>query len=105
MDFSAQTHIPTVACRYMFSFLQNDFISCIVINIVDRSRNGGGVMIYIRDEIPSKKLDYHNLPNDIKSIFVELYYCILFSQQLLLQQLSVASDPCQSAHSVNSLKN
>ena len=38
----------------------------------DRNRNGGGVMLYIREDIPSKLLRTHNLPSDIEAFFVEL---------------------------------
>ena len=38
----------------------------------DRNRNGGGVLIYIREDIPSKLLADHKLPHDIEGIFVEL---------------------------------
>ena len=30
-----------------------------------RNRNGSGVLIYIREDIPSKLLAYHKLPHDI----------------------------------------
>ena len=32
----------------------------------DRSRNGGGVLIYVREDIPSKPLTGHKLPHDIE---------------------------------------
>ena len=38
----------------------------------DRNRNGVGVFIYIREDIPSKLLADHKLPHDIEGIFVEL---------------------------------
>ena len=38
-----------------------------------RNRNGGGVLIHVREDIPSKYLVDHNLPYDIEGIFVELY--------------------------------
>ena len=38
----------------------------------DRNRNGGGVLIYIREDIPSKLLADHKLPHDIEEIFVQL---------------------------------
>ena len=40
----------------------------------DRNKNGGGILIYVRDSIPSKELSNHNLPDDIESIFVELNF-------------------------------
>ena len=30
----------------------------------DRNKYGGGILIYIRDDIPYKILDTHNLPDD-----------------------------------------
>ena len=38
----------------------------------DGNRNGGGVLIYVREDIPSKPLTDHKLPHDIEGIFVEL---------------------------------
>ena len=38
----------------------------------DRNKNGGRVLIYIREDIPSKLLADHKLPHDIEGIFVEL---------------------------------
>ena len=38
----------------------------------DRTANGGGVLIYVREDIPSKELNDHNFPDDIEGIFVEL---------------------------------
>ena len=40
----------------------------------DRNRNGGGIMIYIRDDIPSKLLLKHVFPDDIEGLFVELNF-------------------------------
>ena len=39
---------------------------------IDRNRNGGGVMIYVRQDIPSKRLSKHNLPSDIECLCVEI---------------------------------
>ena len=39
---------------------------------LDRNRNGSGVMIYIRDDIPSIVLLKHVFPNDIEGLFIEL---------------------------------
>ena len=41
---------------------------------LDRNKNGGGVMIFIRETISSKKLEKHIFPNDVESIFVELNF-------------------------------
>ena len=38
----------------------------------DRDRFGGGVLIYIRDDIPSKELSEHTFPVDIERIFIEI---------------------------------
>ena len=38
----------------------------------DTNRNGGGVLIYVREDIPGKPLTDHKLPHDIKRNFVEL---------------------------------
>ena len=38
----------------------------------DGSRNGGGVLIYVREDIPHKLLTDHKLSHDIEGIFVEL---------------------------------
>ena len=38
----------------------------------DTNRNGGGVLIYVQEDIPGKPLTDHKLPHDIKRIFVEL---------------------------------
>ena len=41
---------------------------------LDRNKNGGGIMIFIRDTISSKILEKHVFPNDVESIFVELNF-------------------------------
>ena len=41
---------------------------------VDRNRKGGGVMIYVRENIPSKLSTKHVLPSDIECIFLELNF-------------------------------
>ena len=38
----------------------------------DRNRFGGDVMIFVRDDIPSKHLTRHKLPDDIESVFIEV---------------------------------
>ena len=38
----------------------------------DRNRNGGGVMIYVREDIPSDILIRHKTPTNIEAIFVEI---------------------------------
>ena len=41
---------------------------------LNRNRNGGGVIIYIREHIPSKILEKHKLHHDIEDIFIELNF-------------------------------
>ena len=36
---------------------------------LDRNRHGGGILIYIREDLPSKELVKHNFNNDIEGIF------------------------------------
>ena len=40
----------------------------------DRYRNRGGIIVYIRDDIPSKLLMEHVFPDDIEDLFVELNF-------------------------------
>ena len=39
---------------------------------LDRNRNGGGILFYIREDIPSKELNKHTFPDDIEGIFIEV---------------------------------
>ena len=39
---------------------------------LDRTSNGGGIMIYVREDIPSKILNKHKFPSDIEGLFVEI---------------------------------
>ena len=39
---------------------------------LDRNKDGGGILIYVRDDIPSKELDKHNFPHDIEGMFIEI---------------------------------
>ena len=41
---------------------------------LDRNRNGDGVIIYVREDIPSKILTKHVLPTDIEALFIELNF-------------------------------
>ena len=41
---------------------------------LDRNRNGGGLMIYVRDDIPGKLSTKHNLPEDTEVAFFELNF-------------------------------
>ena len=38
----------------------------------DRNRNGGGVMIFVREELPSRQLIKHKFPNDIEALVIEI---------------------------------
>ena len=38
----------------------------------DRDRKGGGVLIYVREDIPSKQLNKHSFPDDIEGLFLEI---------------------------------
>ena len=39
---------------------------------LDRNRKGGGVMIYVRDDIPSCELSNHNFTKPIEGLFIEI---------------------------------
>ena len=39
---------------------------------LDRNQNGGGIMLYIREDIPSKSLTEIKLDNDIENILIEI---------------------------------
>ena len=41
---------------------------------LDSNRNGGGVIIYVREDIPSKILEKHKLPQDVEGMFVKLNF-------------------------------
>ena len=41
---------------------------------LDRNRNGGGVIVYITKDIPSKILEKHKLPQYLEGMFVELNF-------------------------------
>ena len=38
----------------------------------DRNSQGGGILIYVRDGIPCKRLNSDKLPGDVEGIFIEL---------------------------------
>ena len=40
----------------------------------DRNANGGGLLIYVREDIPCKPLNLHSFPDDIEGIFIELNF-------------------------------
>ena len=39
---------------------------------LDRNRFGGGILFFLRDDLPCKELPSHNLPNDVEGIFIEI---------------------------------
>ena len=39
---------------------------------LDRNRNGGGVIVYVREDIPSKELKKHNFTKNVEGIFLEI---------------------------------
>ena len=41
---------------------------------LDRNRNGGGIIIYAREDITSKILTKHKFPDDIEALFVEINF-------------------------------
>ena len=41
---------------------------------LDRNRNGGGLMIFVKEDIPNKLLIKHNFPDDIEDLFIELNF-------------------------------
>ena len=41
---------------------------------LDPNRNGGGVMIYIGEDIPSRLLLKHVFPSDIEGLYIELNF-------------------------------
>ena len=41
---------------------------------LDRNPNGGGIMIFVKEDIPSKLLTKHNFPMDVEGLFVELNF-------------------------------
>ena len=41
---------------------------------VDRTGNGGGTMVYVREDIPSKQLTKHTFSENIEGIFIELNF-------------------------------
>ena len=39
---------------------------------LDRNRHGGGVLIYVREDIPSKPLNKHNFTKNVEGLFIEI---------------------------------
>ena len=40
----------------------------------DRNRKGGGILIYVRSDIPNKLLTKHSFPNDTEGLLVEINF-------------------------------
>ena len=41
---------------------------------LDRMHNNGGVMTFLKEDIPSKHLTNPDFPSDFESLFVEIYF-------------------------------
>ena len=41
----------------------------------DRNSQGGGLIMYVREDIPCKELKMSNLPGDFEAMFIELIIC------------------------------
>ena len=54
---------------FLSQFLMNSFYKPYRF---DRNKHGGGVMVYIRDTIPSKILEKQSCLNNIECLFIEL---------------------------------
>ena len=39
---------------------------------LDRNCNGGGILIFVRKDIPSKELNKHNFTKNIEALFIEI---------------------------------
>ena len=52
-------------------FCINDFLT---LYRLDRNRNGGGIIIYVREDITSKMLIKQNFSDDIEALFIEINF-------------------------------
>ena len=59
---------------HYFSLKKDNFLHFSMSYRLDRNRNGGGITIYVRKDIPTKVLTKHNLPEDIEGIFLEINF-------------------------------
>ena len=41
---------------------------------LDRNRNGGGIITYVREDISNRMLTRHNFPDNIEGLFIELNF-------------------------------
>ena len=39
---------------------------------LDRNKNGGGIMVYVREDIPSNKLNKYNFKKNVECLFIEI---------------------------------
>ena len=58
--------------EYTYPIAQFHIDGCSMPYRLDRNRNGRRVILYVREDIPSKFLRKHLFPNDIEGIFVEI---------------------------------
>ena len=71
VDFLVNTETKLVDTFLTSQFLVTGFS---VSYRLDRNRNGGGIMIFILDDIPSRVLTKHVFPDDIEGLFIELNF-------------------------------
>ena len=64
-EIKLENTFPTV------QFLVNGFSEPYIPN---RNRKGGGIMVYIREDVTSKLSDKHVFPCDMEGLFVELNF-------------------------------
>ena len=41
---------------------------------LDKNREGGGVLVYVREDIPSKQLSEHNFNRNVEGLFIEVNF-------------------------------
>ena len=59
----------------------------------DRIKSGGGILVYVREDIPYKLLNLHRFPDDIEGLFLEVNlkkqkYCCLPHITLLVSMIN-----------------
>ena len=40
---------------------------------LDRNRKGGGIILYVRSDLPCKVLNGYNFPSDVEAVFLEIH--------------------------------
>ena len=60
---------------------------------LDRNRDGGGVMIYVREDIPSKLLTKHNFTKSIEGLFIEINFFTLVAIALIMKFMAYQNMP------------